>query len=592
MRRLLTWRVLLLVVPALVVTPYLASPVVTNVMLVMITVPAIVAAVRAYSTTPRGRLLLGALGTAEAMCLIEVFDRLVHDGSAGMVAVVAGVLSVVAYIVALLAILRARRPASYHHGVFDGLAALAGMVAVQWQWSALRGAASAEAIAATTTPFTGALCLLAVIMVFRDIGRDPTQPRAVLAALVLGPVTLVVGAAGSATFTRADAPAWSLACYMVGTYLFMGAMAHPALHRILETEPERRRLIEMRWVGPACALVATPIMMVMFVVHGKVPTAGIGLVCCALTGVALWRGNRLIRDQERSRRELIAEQRFRSLVQHATDAILVMDRDRRVMYASGGVEALFGTDAASLEGVGIPTLVGEDDTALVVGALDALDENGVSAKLARDVCLRRSDGQLRWVSVSVTNHCLTPHLAGWVVNLHDVTDRKHAEEALTELAMHDRLTGLPNRASLVERLGSALADGNGAAALLFCDLDGFKAVNDVLGHQSGDDVLRAVAGRWSALLRSDDVLGRWGGDEFLMVCRDVPSLAAAEDIAGRLVEALRDPVLLPSGPAQLGVSVGVALHLPGESADAMIARADAAMYAAKRRQGGGVFISA
>ncbi len=186
----------------------------------------------------------------------------------------------------------------------------------------------------------------------------------------------------------------------------------------------------------------------------------------------------------------------------------------------------------------------------------------------------------------MTDHRATSTIAGWVLNLSDDTERMHAEEALTRMAMHDSLTGLPNRAQLLDRLEHTISRHPGATALLFCDLDGFKQVNDTLGHKSGDELLRGIAGRWSECLRADDILGRWGGDEFLIVCEQVLSMEQVRHIGNRLVDTAAIPVDLPDGVVSVGTSVGLALHRPGESVDDFIARADTAMYAAKRARGG------
>ncbi|GIG29677.1 hypothetical protein Cma02nite_22770 [Cellulomonas marina] len=175
----------------------------------------------------------------------------------------------------------------------------------------------------------------------------------------------------------------------------------------------------------------------------------------------------------------------------------------------------------------------------------------------------------------------------------DVTARRQAEEALRHQALHDALTGLPNRTLLVERLAAALADGGAAdgreadgrapaAGLLFCDLDGFKSVNDSAGHAAGDGVLREVASRFAACVGPAVTLARLGGDEFAVVLPGAVDESALRRAAERLVAALCTPVRADGAEHVLGVSVGTALGLPDESADAVIARADAAMYAAKR----------
>ncbi len=175
----------------------------------------------------------------------------------------------------------------------------------------------------------------------------------------------------------------------------------------------------------------------------------------------------------------------------------------------------------------------------------------------------------------------------------DVTARKAAESALVHQAQHDALTGLPNRVLLRERLEAALHDaatGGGPVGVLVIDLDGFKAVNDSAGHAAGDALLREVASRLASLTRAEDTVARLGGDEFAVVCPGTDA-ADLERLGRRVLDAVREPVVLPGGTVTVGVSVGSAVHdRSGDSAqprdggtpDRLLQNADLAMYAAKR----------
>lgn len=177
------------------------------------------------------------------------------------------------------------------------------------------------------------------------------------------------------------------------------------------------------------------------------------------------------------------------------------------------------------------------------------------------------------------------HLASIVIQRH------LAEEALAHQALHDALTGLPNRTLLVDRIDQALAlssRSGDAAAVLFCDLDRFKFVNDSLGHAAGDRLLCMVADRWETLLRQGDTVGRFGGDEFVVVANAVEGAKGADALAGRLIDALRQPFLVDGVEVVVGVSVGVAVAFAGRGeADQLIRDADSAMYAAKAKGRGG-----
>jgi len=167
--------------------------------------------------------------------------------------------------------------------------------------------------------------------------------------------------------------------------------------------------------------------------------------------------------------------------------------------------------------------------------------------------------------------------------LEDITERKHREMALTHDALHDPLTGLLNRSGLREHVDLAWStrSTDTPVAVLFGDLDGFKHVNDSLGHDAGDEVLAHVAQRLRTAVRSGDVVARWGGDEFVVLC---PTVAGAEDatqIADRIRVALEAPFRVGPGLAEIGISVGVALDTGQPLPDLLIKDADAAAYRAK-----------
>jgi diguanylate cyclase (GGDEF)-like protein len=171
-------------------------------------------------------------------------------------------------------------------------------------------------------------------------------------------------------------------------------------------------------------------------------------------------------------------------------------------------------------------------------------------------------------------------------------ERKRAEVELAHQAMHDALTGLPNRALFYDRLGQALNRGGRqgtAVAVLFLDLDRFKLVNDSLGHSAGDKLLVAVAERLAGVLRAGDTAARFGGDEFVILCEDVNGERQAIAIAERIASELEAPFVIDSDEVFAHTSVGIALAAePGARPEALIRDADAAMYRAKER-GGGVY---
>jgi len=169
----------------------------------------------------------------------------------------------------------------------------------------------------------------------------------------------------------------------------------------------------------------------------------------------------------------------------------------------------------------------------------------------------------------------------------DVTDERQEAERIRYRASYDALTGLPNRSLLHDRLSQSLAKASreqGLLAVLFLDLDGFKPVNDIMGHLVGDQLLMAVAQRLKDCVRESDTVARIGGDEFVIVLPDVAGVDDASLVAGKVVQSLHERFALENGnTAQIGTSIGIALYPEnGLTAEELIRRADQSMYCAKQ----------
>ncbi len=173
---------------------------------------------------------------------------------------------------------------------------------------------------------------------------------------------------------------------------------------------------------------------------------------------------------------------------------------------------------------------------------------------------------------------------GAVVLLEDITERRNAEARITHLARYDELTALPNRVNFrdeIERLLAVPHDGEQLSALLFIDLDQFKQVNDTLGHPCGDQLLCAVADRLRAMLRPEDFVARFGGDEFVVFQQNIQSNEEAAGLARRIVDHLSECYKIDNHLVEIGASVGIAMTFPGISADTLLKNADMALYRAK-----------
>jgi diguanylate cyclase (GGDEF)-like protein len=173
---------------------------------------------------------------------------------------------------------------------------------------------------------------------------------------------------------------------------------------------------------------------------------------------------------------------------------------------------------------------------------------------------------------------------GGVVLLQDITERRNAEARITHLARYDELTALPNRVNFrdeIERLLTVPHDGEQLSALLFVDLDQFKQVNDTLGHPCGDQLLCAVSDRLRGMLRPEDFVARFGGDEFVVFQQNIKSNEEAAGLARRIVDHLSERYQIDNHLVEIGASVGIAMTSPGISADTLIKNADMALYRAK-----------
>jgi diguanylate cyclase (GGDEF)-like protein/PAS domain S-box-containing protein len=293
-----------------------------------------------------------------------------------------------------------------------------------------------------------------------------------------------------------------------------------------------------------------------------------------------------------------AEAKNRALVEQIPNIVWTqpLNTNTEPAYVSSLVQDVFGVTPAEwlTSDWWSNHLNAEDRPRVLEFRRDLVSSEGPARIEYRMTTARRSEVWIGQVSQIVMNGDQP-----WMVQslLEDITSRKLAEEELEFRATHDALTGLANRSLFEESLELALARASRhsqGVALLFCDLNGFKAVNDAYGHDAGDEILREIAARMLICVRESDIVARRGGDEFLVLLPDIdPSpresatgthraLRVADSIIRRISRSLETPIEIPAGPIVMSMSIGRCIY-PWDAANAreMMAAADAAMYRAK-----------
>ncbi|MEG3935954.1 EAL domain-containing protein [Microcoleus sp. T3_B1] len=281
-----------------------------------------------------------------------------------------------------------------------------------------------------------------------------------------------------------------------------------------------------------------------------------------------------------------SEQRFRSLIENATDITIILDAEGIFRYISPSVKRILGYPPHQAIGRSALEIVHPDDCATITETLHKAIENPKRSQCPVEYRVRHRNGSWCYVEAVATNLLYDPAVEGIVINCHDITQRKLAEEQLLHDAFHDALTGLPNRSLFTDRLEHALRLAKRRKdylfAVLFLDLDRFKVVNDSLGHAIGDQLLVSIARRLEACLRPGDTVARLGGDEFVLLLEDIEGINEATTIVNRLQKKITSPLLLDGHEVFITASIGIALS-SGEYLEptTLLRDADTAMYRAK-----------
>lgn len=260
--------------------------------------------------------------------------------------------------------------------------------------------------------------------------------------------------------------------------------------------------------------------------------------------------------------------------------------DGTLLHVNRALRQLLDIHHADLAGTRLADYLHPDDAA-AANTHYWLLATGDLRQYRAETRLRRLDGTELWALISasaVYDGAGSP--AFLIVHIHDVTEQRTMEDRLRHRALHDSLTGLPNRTHFADQLEAALIDARRreeTVGVLLLDLDGFKSVNDTYGHEGGDQVLREVGRRLGSCLRGGDIASRFGGDEFALLVQRAQSPTGADTVAARVLDALSEPIDLGARGVSISASIGITygwLGRPG--VDDLLREADDALYAAKR----------
>lgn len=276
-----------------------------------------------------------------------------------------------------------------------------------------------------------------------------------------------------------------------------------------------------------------------------------------------------------------SEQLFRAMFDRSPIATALLTEDRRITRVNAACAQLLGRDADELMGRTAAELARPDPV-----PRRRCGDTTSSPHDQYEIHFTRPDGQQVWGRVNSTllaaENRSGPSLA--LTQIEDITMLRTMQTRFAHAATHDWLTGLPNRALVFDRLAAALtgsSPGAASVAVLFCDLDHFKKINDTMGHAAGDQLLIEVGRRLELTARERDTVGRFGGDEFVLIGYPVPTPAEAISLAARVMQTVQQPFQLGGRSMAPSISIGIALSAADDTADAVLATADRALYAAK-----------
>ena len=381
----------------------------------------------------------------------------------------------------------------------------------------------------------------------------------------------------------------------LASYLLWGAAAlHPSMAKLTQqAEPQTMKITGRRLAFLTAVTLLAPLVRILAILqHTDLPPLATVIPTVVLFLLVMYRMSGLVaslsaalrRHEDAERRRRQSEARFGSLVEHASDVVMVMDRPGEIVYQSPSVMRVLGYPRDALMRRPFIELVHEADRNATLAMIGETGSRINAEPALTTIRCRHAGGEWRHVEATFTNLISDPTVGGIVINARDVTEQVALQTQLSHQAFHDPLTDLANRILFRDRVEHALLRRSAtdrAVAVLFLDVDNFKRVNDSLGHSAGDELLVEFAERLRGVIRAGDTAARLGGDEFAVLL-DEPD--DAEVVAGRLKQLLTTAFLIDYTEVFLTVSIGISVSDgPQTSADELLRNADAAMYAAKSR---------
>ena len=490
----------------------------------------------------------------------------------------------------LMLLFRAQTASQHQFGWFDAAAVGVAVGTVVWttMYDAIFGTASAGPLD-WFTRFGGAvvgvaLVVMALLLVIGARGRAASL-NLLLAAFLLQQVTDSIAALWSAYTPggRVDT-LWVIGYVLMGTAMINGGDAAPSTQpatRLTHLEIKHTLVLQ----GGVTIVLATMIFLEIrdnVIVASLVVWATAWLAIMVLTRVRVFGLLRMVAETSAS----VNQRRLSAMVGSSNDAIGLADPDGTIRYITPSIERLTGVPldqwiGQRMDAMLTQHMVGLDD--LTVHS--ALLGPGESEEWECSVRPRSNTDARRTVKLTLTNQLDTPDVNGWVITAQDITEQAQLTAELRHQALHDTLTGLPNRALLFDRIQHSVdlrtrSDQSGLS-LVLVDVDDFKSFNDSLGHTTGDELLRAVGDRLSASVRYGDTVARLGGDEFVILLEGTDEVEALV-LAERALESLALPVHIANGAFAVRASAGVVCAHDVVSPMELLRSADIAMYASKR----------